>query len=446
MTAKGQFLTRTYGAYFHRDVPEPDDELARVGPGTPCGEYLRRFWQPVAHCQELSDLPVAVRVMGEDLVLFRDRSGRVGLLERHCSHRGTSLEFGLVAERGIRCCYHGWLFDVDGRILETPGEPAGSTLKDRLCHGAYPVREYGGLVFAYMGPPEKLPPFPVLDTFEFPGFRLELGDLDRNVKPCNWLQVQDNVVDIAHEVFLHARVSGLQINDAGGRPLAEILELGELDFVETPAGILCMETRRVGDSVWIRTIEHVAPNIAQIPQTPALPPKYPEGRTQISVRPRATRWRVPIDDYNTIEFSFARVREGEQNTYTKDASLARRSNFGDRPYEEKQRHPGDYDAQISQRPLAIHALEHLGATDRGVIMFRKMVRDGIRAVQRGEDPKGLDRRAAGAIPTYGHETLLRVPPAATPEEDQALLRTTARQVTERFLRDPLAAAGGVVEI
>ncbi len=98
--------------------------------------------------------------MGEDLVAFRDRGGAVGLLELHCAHRGTSLEFGLISDKGIRCCYHGWLFDVDGTILETPGEPPDSTLKDRLFHGAYPVREYQGLVFAYMGPPEKEPDFP----------------------------------------------------------------------------------------------------------------------------------------------------------------------------------------------------------------------------------------------------------------------------------------------
>ena len=96
--------------------------LSRVGPGTPCGEYLRRFWQPVAFADELQDLPRALRILGEDLVIFRDRAGRVGLLQLHCSHRGTSLEFGLVSERGIRCCYHGWLYDVDGTILETPSE------------------------------------------------------------------------------------------------------------------------------------------------------------------------------------------------------------------------------------------------------------------------------------------------------------------------------------
>src|SRR5205814_5620001 len=126
----------------------------------------------VAFCDELQDLPRALRIFGEDLVLFRDRAGRVGLLQLHCSHRGTSLEFGLVSERGIRCCYHGWLFDVDGRILETPGEPADSTFKQRLCHGAYPTHEFCGLVFAYMGPPDARPVFPMYDTFDVPGLEL----------------------------------------------------------------------------------------------------------------------------------------------------------------------------------------------------------------------------------------------------------------------------------
>ena len=158
-----QFLTKPYSGYFHSEVPEDDRELTRVGPGTPAGEYLRRFWQPILLSWQLKDLPVAITRFGEELVAFRDKSGRIGLLELHCSHRGTSLEFGQICEQGIRCCYHGWQYDVDGRILETPGEPPGSTLKDRLHHGAYAVTEYNGIVFAYMGPPDKMPDFPVFD-------------------------------------------------------------------------------------------------------------------------------------------------------------------------------------------------------------------------------------------------------------------------------------------
>src|SRR5205085_1433065 len=123
------------------------------------------------------------------LVVFRDRAGRTGLLQLHCSHRGTSLEFGVVSERGIRCCYHGWLYDVDGRILDTPGEPADSPVKKRLSHGAYPTFEFGGLVFAYMGPPDKRPEFPMYDTFQLPDYRLMAGP--KFTLPCNWLQVKE---------------------------------------------------------------------------------------------------------------------------------------------------------------------------------------------------------------------------------------------------------------
>jgi len=155
MVTRAPFLKTRYGGYHHRHVPKEDAELTHVGPDTPCGEYMRRFWQPICFSDELHDLPRRVKILGEELVVFRNMSGTVGLLELHCPHRGSSLEFGLIDTRGIRCCYHGWLFGTDGAILETPGEPPESTLKDRLCHGAYPTYEYHGIVFAYMGPPDR---------------------------------------------------------------------------------------------------------------------------------------------------------------------------------------------------------------------------------------------------------------------------------------------------
>ena len=118
MATRAPFLSTRYGGYYHREVPKEDADLTRIGPGIPCGEYLRRYWQPVTFSDDLKGLPVAVEILGEELVAFRDFSGRVGLVEAHCPHRGTSLEFGLVSKRGIRCCYNCWLFDVDGAILE----------------------------------------------------------------------------------------------------------------------------------------------------------------------------------------------------------------------------------------------------------------------------------------------------------------------------------------
>ena len=190
MGARAPFLKTRYSGYYHRAVPQEDTELTHVGPDTPCGEYMRRFWHPVCLSVELTDVPKAIRILGEDLVAFRDKSGRVGVLHRRCSHRGASLEYGIIAQKGIRCCYHGWLYDVDGTILETPCEPPDSTLKNTLCHGAYPAFERDGLVFAYMGQPEQKPGFPEYDCFTLPeGNRLIPFS---NIYPCNWLQVAEN--------------------------------------------------------------------------------------------------------------------------------------------------------------------------------------------------------------------------------------------------------------
>ena len=122
----------------------PDDELTKVGPGTPCGEYLRRYWMPVAMTQQLTDLPLRIRILGEDLVLFRDKSDQFGLLHLNCSHRNASLEYGIIEEKGIRCCYHGWLYDVDGTIIEAGAEPPESKITQNIRHGAYPVVEFKG--------------------------------------------------------------------------------------------------------------------------------------------------------------------------------------------------------------------------------------------------------------------------------------------------------------
>ena len=312
---KSPFITKPLNAYYHRDVPKEDEYLTHVGPGTPAGEHLRRYWQPVAYSTQLKDLPLRAEIMGEELVVFRDGRGEVGLLELHCSHRGTSLEFGLIEEQGIRCCYHGWLFDVEGRILDTPLEPPNSTLKDRLCHGAYPVREYGGMVFAYMGPPDKMPEFPILDLFEQPGYYLECGELtDASIhRGCNWLQYFDNVLDPMHEEFLHARMSGIQFLNKDNNPLEELAIIGEAEFIETPTGIITLDLRRVEDCVWVRNIEFIWPNIAVLSRTPAFPPKFGPNQTEVHEVPHLMTWSVPINDIDTLGFSLVRVPDGGVN-------------------------------------------------------------------------------------------------------------------------------------
>jgi phenylpropionate dioxygenase-like ring-hydroxylating dioxygenase large terminal subunit len=428
MATRAPFLTTRFGGYHHRDIPQEDVELTHVGPGTPCGEYFRRYWQPICFADELHDLPLRVTILGEELVAFRDLSGAVGLLELHCPHRGTSLEFGLVGAKGIRCCYHGWLFDVDGTILETPGEPAESTLKNRLFHGAYPTQEYNGIVFAYLGAPDRQPPFPVYDSFSRPGYRLLPGR--KYFYPCNWLQIMENTMDPVHTAFLHTIVSGSQFTDQFG-------VVPELEFVETPIGMIYIATRRVGDNVWARMVEAIAPNLQQVA------PIWEEGQQEHGFSgPMMSRWIVPVDDTNTmfIEFRHVSQSEGVTPTWWADRDIMLPGQLAADSYEAGQRNPGDYEAQVSQRPIAIHALEHLGATDRGISMFRQHIRRGIRAVQTGHDPAGLCRDAAAAIPTYCNDTVVRVPPAATAKEDQQLMRKTGRKLAERYLQHPPLAS------
>jgi phenylpropionate dioxygenase-like ring-hydroxylating dioxygenase large terminal subunit len=385
---------------------------------------MRRFWQPICFSDELKDLPHRVKILGEELVVFRDWSGTVGLLELHCPHRGSSLEYGLIDASGIRCCYHGWLFAADGTILETPGEPALSTLKNRLYHGAYPTHEYGGIVFAYMGPPDRQPSFTVYDSFVRPGYRLMPGQ--KYFYPCNWLQIMENVMDPAHTAFLHTIVSVSQFTDEFG-------VLPELEFVETPVGMMYIATRRVGQNVWARMVEAILPNLQQVA------PIWETGHHEHEFSgPMMSRWIVPIDDTNTMFIEFRHVSETEGVTPTSwaDRTIMIPGQLAAETYEAGQRQPGDYEAQVSQRPIAIHGLEHIGATDRGIMMFRIQTRRGIRAVQAGRDPTDFYRDAGMIIPTYCSDTVTRMTPDGDPAIDRRRMRETGRRLAESYLKDP----------
>ena len=428
MATRAPFLKARYSGYHHRQVPTEDMELTHVGPDTPCGEYMRRFWQPACFSDELKDLPLKIKILGEELVAFRDRRGAVGVLELHCPHRGTSLEFGLVGDKGIRCCYHGWLFDCDGTILETPGEPADSTLKDRLFHGAYPVQEAHGLVFAYMGPPEAIPAFPTYDSVVRPGYRVMPGQ--KWSYPCNWLQIMENTMDPAHTAFLHTIVSGAVFTEEFG-------VLPELDFVETPIGMIYVATRRVGDNVWARMVEGILPNLQQV-----APLSETGHREHGFSGPMMTRWLVPMDDKNTMFIELRHISETEETpAWWIDREQMMPGQVPMPTYGESQRHPGDYEAQVSQRSIAVHRLEHLGATDRGITMFRNQIRRGIRAVQAGENPKGVFYNGQ-LISTYCNNTVIRMPPEKTAELDKKAMRATGRRLAEGYLSQPplLAAA------
>ena len=150
MLANQQARPMAYNGYYRKQTDVADLALQEVGRGTPAGEYQRRFWQPICYVSELGDVPLRARALGEDLVVFRDLKGRIGVLHLRCCHRNTSLEFGILTERGIRCCYHGREYDVDGTIVDMPGEPAAARLQHEASQGAYPTHEFGGIVFAYI--------------------------------------------------------------------------------------------------------------------------------------------------------------------------------------------------------------------------------------------------------------------------------------------------------
>lgn len=416
----------SYGAYHIREVDVGEDvDLTHVGPGTPGGEYLRRFWHPVAFSDDIQDLPKRIKVLCEDLVLFRDKSGNVGLVRPHCPHRGASLEFGIPDERGIRCCYHGWLIGTDGRILEMPAEPANSPYKDKFSHGAYPVKEFKGLIFAYMGPPDKMPALPIYDACLRPGGRLIPSGWTpgrKYVWPCNWVQVKENSMDPVHTYYLHTIASGSQFTPEFGI-------VPELEYKETPIGMVYIASRRIGDNVWVRMHDLIMPNIHLVASV------NEDGKKEKKFGPPyLLHWATPIDDSSFMEIGW--LIESDDMQF--DAEMIEKLHFGmmdDRPFDERQRTPGDYDAQVSQGAIHVHAREHLGASDRGVTMFRRMLRAGIDDVRAGRDPKGLTREDGAVIQTYTQNAVVRTPKAADPDEDKQQVREVGRRVFDGEFRD-----------
>ncbi|MEM7403897.1 MAG: aromatic ring-hydroxylating dioxygenase subunit alpha [Pseudomonadota bacterium] len=386
-----------FQGYYRQPIGSEDPELTHVLPGTPCGEYLRRYWQPVAMTAELGELPLLVKILGEELVLFRDQANRVGLLHRHCAHRGASLEYGIPAERGIVCCYHGWHFDIDGTIIRAGSEPENSPICKRVVQGAYPVRERNGLLFAYLGPPELTPELPTFDTEYMPGTVSKPFSI---MTPCNWLQVYENTQDPIHVLHLHARSSGVQFGAASGVDQV-------IDYRRTPLGMFNVQTRHIGARLWTRTTDSILPNGNQ---TGAI---WEEADTDKSFqRVAILRWMVPVDNTHTITigwrfFSTALDPQGKDrpDEVGKESIDFVGQTAVERSYEESQRFPGDYEAQVSQRPIAIHALENRASSDAGVARLRALLREHVRALEAGNEPPQPDYHGLPHVPTYCQDTV-----------------------------------------
>jgi 5,5'-dehydrodivanillate O-demethylase len=334
---------------------------------------LRRYWWPVGFTEEIKPkgAPAKVRLLGEEFVLFRNGKGELGLLELHCSHRGTSLEFGRVEEAGIRCCYHGWLYDLGGKCLEQPAEPEGSTFKERIQHPAFHAREAGGLVFAYIGP-EPAPLLPGYDLLvRTDGCRVVGGGEEF----CNWLQRAENSADGAHSIALHA---------AGYPEMA--MKRPKIQWEPTPFGL--KETTLVEGSVKPRITHFIFPSHIR------------HSASRVGEQPRQVlRFRVPADDRTTYTFwiDFYPDKDGQPA----QPALLRTKGF-------RKSQPGVYErvqdgwwnlpnreqdrvAQESQGVIADRSREHLASSDQGITMLRRMLFDSIDAVRAGKDPIGVIR-------------------------------------------------------
>jgi hypothetical protein len=312
---------------------------------------------------------------------------------------------------------------VDGEVLETPGEPPSSRLREKVVHGAYPAREQDGLVFAYLGPPEAEPPFPVYDTFQTPGDRRVPFSL---LHPCNWLQVYENFVDPIHTIFLHSDYREVQLSEAyAARP--------ELAWQETDDGMLVISARRLeGDKVWVR-LNHVAlPNFVQVGTL------FEGGEARPLSRAGITRWIVPGDDARCTIFGWRHFNPGVASLMAGDPAACGVDTMdavgqsGNRPYAERQRNPGDWDVLVGQRAIAVHALENLGTTDTGVAMLRRL----LRRAARGE--RALALPGAQPAPTFTGDSVILVPRAGDAEADRARLKAAGALVVEA-----IAAAAGV---
>ena len=396
------FNDQDFRGYKQAILPKIDESLARTDSATPCGEYIRRYWHPVALSSEVSEVPKEIRILGEDLVIFKTTKGNIGLVHKACPHRRASMAYGKTEERGIRCCYHGWLFSPDGEILETPGEDPDSKPAEKLREtfklGAYPVIEFNGLVFSYLGPMNKIPEFPHYDAFEIPGNTSSPYRIDYN---CNWIQVLDAIMDPVHTSFLHGQSSGIQFSEG-------FAEIGEIDFYERGIQYLGCNTRRINDNVWIRVNELILPNFTQAGAAFAA-----DGtKSRYFGRSSFTRWVVPVDDHHCIALAWANFGErGDPIEYNNQEGYEKieAGEIMNRTIEEKQKSPGDTEAVEGMGSISSHKGEHLMPTDRGVMIYRRRIRKLIDNLEKGQDPPQPQKIKGESVRTNGQDTVLRAP-------------------------------------
>lgn len=375
---------------------EQNERLTRIGPGTPCGELMRRYWHPVAATVDLLKNPVKkVKILGEELVLYQDRSGTLGLLGPQCAHRMVHLEWGIPEECGLRCPYHGWLYNAQGACIEQPLEPPTSTFKDKITTTAYPVREMGGLVWAYLGP-EPVPLLPKWDLFDRnDGFRQIMG----NMLPCNWLQATENGGDPGHGTFLHGRFfqyimerEGTPSDDPRHRGNAAMRDhedrLARGVYIRyrpvmtqygLTKGVLDSDKTGEGDPAWEDGV------------SPVIFPYLRNPERGLGIR-RVYQMAVPIDDENTWHISYHCYMFPPQAEVPKQDGIP----YVDVPIkDETGRYIQNYVlgqdmvAFYSQGQITDRTREHLASSDACIIAYRQMLEEQIALVEQGGTPMNV---------------------------------------------------------
>jgi phthalate 4,5-dioxygenase oxygenase subunit len=385
---------------------EQNELITRIGPGKPAGALLRMYWQPAALVEELAtNRPVKpLRLLGEDLVMFRDEHGRYGLVARNCPHRGTDLAYGRLEDGGLRCPFHGWLFDVTGQCLQTPAEPPGSNLCSNIRQKAYPVVEKNGILFAYMGPGEP-PAFPDFDCFVAPDTHTFAF---KGMIECNWLQSLEVGIDPAHTSFLHRFFEDEDPKEQYGKvfrdttnnsdmPITRIMRefpQPRIEVEPTEYGLRVVTLRKIDDrDTHVRVTNLMFPNGFHIPMSREM---------------TITQWHVPIDDtrhywyaiftsfgepVNKEEMRRQRLQMYELPDYT--ARRNKRNDYGFDPHEQAHQtftgmgtdiNVHDQWACESMGEIQDRTREHLGQSDKAITAYRRLLRQAIEAAKTGGKP------------------------------------------------------------
>jgi 5,5'-dehydrodivanillate O-demethylase len=360
--------------------------LTEVGKGTPMGNLMRRYWQPIGALVDLDNKWTRrIRLLGEDLVLFKDRQGRLGLIAEQCPHRRASFAHGIPTQDGIRCPYHGWEYNAQGKCINQPNEQDKCAFRDKVSTDAYPVEEMGGMLWAYMGP-QPQPLLPRWDGFVAEGTIRIMG---RTILPINWLQIMENSLDPVHTEWLHGHHYEFLKEQEGVKVAISARHL-KIDFKEFEYGMTkhrLLEGHSEDGDDWKVGHPIVFPNMLAV------------GNGDEKSRYYSFQMRVPVDDTHTMHLWFnayvpPKGVKVPQHLLEKVHTYEVPFMDADGEYIVDNVDGQDMMAWISQGPIADRTLENLGATDKGVVMYRRMLKREMDKVQAGIDPMGLVRDSA----------------------------------------------------